>query len=220
MIVTLDPVNIKLPDTPRTPGVHLSSIIRCIAQETGILKTELLEDISLTDFRTITDTVALLRISIGLAWEQYYIPTIADVVDHPDEMQVDNILMNCDGESVTVIVTQRRKGIILHVHEIKATYKSTRTVGLFENQWMWMAQLKAYCRAKRTRHGKMHVLFLCGDYKWPIRPMLKIFDVEFTQQELDENWDLMVDYMKYRLDIELQEKLEDWYGTACDPKTA
>src|SRR4051812_36117248 len=109
MHIVVEQAPIVLPQYPRTKGVHLSSIIRAVAVETGALKLELLEDLSLiSEYREITDRVALMRISIGLAWEQYYIPVmLPDCVDHPDEMKVDGIYMNPDGESVTAFVSQK-----------------------------------------------------------------------------------------------------------------
>lgn len=208
MIVTPSTVNIKLPKSPvpRSAGIHVSNLIRGIALETGILKPEYGDDLGLTDIREITDPVACLRISIGLAWEAWYIPHILSaegVVDHPGEMCVDGIFMTHDGESLDVIITPASatpKGVIpvLRIHEIKATYKSLNTVKDIHKQFMWLAQIKAYCKGAKTRYAKLHVLFLCGDYKMPIKPQLLCWDISFTQEEIDKNWELMVDYRDQR----------------------
>lgn len=205
MRVTEIPFEIFLPSSkmPRSPGVHVSGIIRCMATESGILKNEWAEELSLLDIQTITDPVAVLRISIGLAWEQYYIPSILGpamgVIDHPGEMYVDGIYMTQDGESIDVLVIDKEvyKPII---HEVKATYKSIRTVGDLSSQWMWMAQCKAYCKGSGTNICMMHILFLCGDYKYPIKPVLKIFKIEFTDEEIEENWDILTTYMRSKLE--------------------
>lgn len=192
--------------TPRSPGVHMSGIIRCIATETGILKPEWAEEISLTDVRTITDPVAILRINIGLAWEQHYIGTLMEpygIADHPQEVEVDGIYGSPDAErvsvieSVSVIITPKRT-IKHECHEIKATYKSTKTVGDLTSQWMWLAQLKMYCKALGTRFAVLHILFLCGDYSFPIKPVREVYEIEFTQQEIDDCWNLMRDYRDNR----------------------
>lgn len=203
-------LTLKPPKTPRSVGIHVSGIIRAIATERGILKPEWAEEISLADVRTITDQTAILRISIGLAWEEHYISTHLEelgVLDHPGELQVDGVYMTHDAESLDditdVIITDRRRFEVI-VHEIKATYKSVNTVGGLTGQsnWMWIAQCLAYCKAVGTRFAKLHALFLCGDYTWPIKPKLKCWLIEFTQEEVDTNWDLLHSYMLERLAIE------------------
>jgi hypothetical protein len=207
MKATPQPVNLQdfpalwVSPTTRSRGVHVSNIIRGIALEMGILKKELADEIELVDVREITDPVAILRISIGLAWEAWYIPQILSeqqgVVKHPGEMKVDGVYMSPDGESVDVIITPGN-GHHLRIHEVKATYKSTKTVGDLSGQWMWLTQLAAYCKGARTNHARIHVLFLCGDYKFPLKPELRIWDVEFTREEIDERWSLLKDYKKFK----------------------
>lgn len=200
MTTTEIPVQLRLPEsnTPRSKGIHVSGIIRAIATQQGILKPEWAEDLSLSDVREITDPVAVLRINIGLAWEAHYIPLVGNIVDHPGEMCLDGVYMTHDGESVDVVMHSPGQ-IVLFVDEVKATYKSTKTVGDLSTQWMWMAQCKAYCKGLNTRFCRLHALFLCGDYSYPISPMLKVWQVEFTQEEIDMNWELLRDYRDYRL---------------------
>lgn len=207
MIVQEQPAPLFLPPsrTPRGQGVHLSSIIRCIATEAGILKPDIAEEVFLVDVREIKDPVAILRMSIGLAWEEWYIPTILSsegVIDHPGEVHIDGIYMNPDGESLSVIITSGQKVHKPVLHEIKATYKSTRTVGEMsgKSEWLWRTQLQAYCKALNTTEAHLHVLFLCGDYSYPIRPLLKRFKIEFTKEELDMTWKLLTDYKDYHLE--------------------
>lgn len=205
MIVTPYPVTLFLPPskTPRSNGLHVSGIIRCIAQETNILPMSQMEDLSLSDVREITDQTAVLRICIGLAWEEWYIPNILahqqGVIDHPGEMKLSGVYMTHDGESVSVIITKKGQRPTVVIHEVKATYKSTRTVGDLTSQWMWLAQMKAYCLAAKTRYARLHVLFLCGDYTFPIRPVPLCWDIEFTDQELADNWSLLLQYKDERL---------------------
>lgn len=194
---------------PRSEGVHVSSIIRNIAVETGILKgQQLIEDLSLIDasqesWWASLDPPSRIRISIGLAWEEWYIPQLPHVVDHPGEMFVDGVYMTHDGESLDVIVGDSQHLLILH--EIKATYKSTKTVGLLESQWMWVSQCRAYCKGMGATTAYLHVLFLCGDYKYPITPQLIIYKVEFTQEEIDENWDILTGYMQHKQLMEAEQ---------------
>lgn len=198
------PVSLTLPPpaNPRGQGVHVSNIIRCIATEMGILRKEWAEEVQLTDVREITDPLVILRMSIGLAWEEYYIPRILGpkgVIDHPEEMCIEGVYASPDGESVdSVIITQRSRSWERICHEVKATYKSCRDLDITK-EWMWLTQIKAYCKGMKTRFAHLHVLYICGDYTYPIRPVLKEFSIEFEQVEIDKSWELLMDYVKERL---------------------
>lgn len=213
MIVQVIPGELRLPPsrTARGEGIHVSSIIRCIATETGILKPEWCEELDLLELLPSTrerfnDPTVALKICMGLAWEEWYVPHLPEVVDHPGEMEVDGVYMNHDGEELTLFLIDEREQYHPVVVEVKTTYKSINTVGrdvnAMKTQWMWMAQVKSYCKGVGTRFARVHVLFICGDYSYPIQPVLLIYEIEFTQEEIDDNWDLMVNYKDRRLEIE------------------
>jgi hypothetical protein len=191
---------------PRSPGIHVSAVIRCLGYEAKILDPKWVDDLSLVDVSNedwwaSLSTPNKLRIAIGLAWEQWYGSTLPAVSFHPGEHQVDGIYMTPDGESVDVLWRERPTdgGLFEHAgHEFKTTYKSTKTVGNLDGQWLWLWQMRAYAKALGTRVFYMHTLFLCGDYKYPITPQFKVWRVEFTQAEIDETWDLITGYVRHR----------------------
>ena len=194
---------IPAPIVPRGEGTHVSAIIRAIAISTGVLKAEGGDEPSMADKREITDPVAILRICLGLAWEEYYLGMFLKdkVMKHPAERCVDGIHMSPDGISREWVEHANRPHpgvMITFVHEVKATYKSINTVGDLSKEWLWLTQVKAYCKGMKTTHAKLHVLFICGDYKMPIRPMIKEWTLEFTQREIDENWSMLKEYRDYR----------------------
>jgi hypothetical protein len=202
-------MDFPLPDTSagRSQGVHVSSIIRCIATEVGILKPEIAEELDLVDVRDMSKIgiVAQLRIHMGLVWEEHYLPLIPDVVKHPGESCVDGVYMTPDGESLSVVVSNRNLWGV-KVHEVKCTYKSTRTTGADgpkpldgKSNLMWMCQLKSYCKAKDTLYADLHVLHTCGDYSYPISPELIIYHCQFTKEEIEDNWTFLQDYKQYKL---------------------
>lgn len=207
MICVSHPAILKLPSSEavRSRGIHVSSIIRCIATETGILKPEWAEELSLVDVRTITDQIAITRMCMGLAWEEWYIRTqLAHVVDHPGEMRVDGIYMTHDGESLDVIITDNRPKHSLRIHEVKLTYKSTNTTQNMDadisSNFMWLAQTKAYCKGANTLLADLHALYVCGDYSYPIQPIPMVHHLEFTQQEIEDNWDLLREYRDQKIE--------------------
>lgn len=173
-----------------------------MAIDLGILKEEVIEDLGIADEQEAwwasLEDVSKLRIAMGLAWEEWYIPQIPEVIDHPGELSLDDVAMSPDGESLDVIITDRARHEV-RIHEVKATYKSIKTVGDLTTQWMWRSQIMGYCKARGTRHAALHVLFVDGDYTWPMRPKAMRWDIEFTQAELDADWELKMDYRAERM---------------------
>lgn len=208
------------PRVPRTVGVHVSNVLRLIAQENGVLKREQAEEFGLIDlsgkdgeawWATLPEDVHL-KICMGLAWEEWYIPQLEDVLDHPGEMHLEGIYLTHDGESLDTVITFGGELLALCIHEVKLTYKSLNTIGRLVTQWLWLAQTKAYCKARGALIAYIHVLAVCGDYSWPQRPQLRIFRVIFTQAEIDENWDVIIGYVNYYKQIEAEEAMKDTYS--------
>lgn len=192
------PVSLVLPPpkVERASGVHLSSVLRSVGVEAGILPSSFGVP-SLVDRREITDQQAILRMCIGLAWEEHYIANqLPNVIDHPGEISCDGIHMTPDGEEIGVVLVGARYKALEIVHEVKATSKCA-DINLDE-QWLWMAQIKGYCKGKGTRHAMLHALFLAGYHVKPYGPVLRRWLLEFTQQEIDENWELVTSYVDNR----------------------
>lgn len=217
MIITPLPVSLAYPQskTPRSPGLHLSNIIRGIAMDTGILDKLEAESLSLIevsgeDWWSTLEEPTKIRIALGLAWEQWYIPTmeIDGVVDHPEELCVDGIYMSRDGESIDVLMHEANPIYIPALIEVKATFKSVKTVSDIRSQWMWMAQIMGYCFGMDTTRAYLHCLCVVGNYKikrlsspfgkemgvYDIEPQLLKWQFDFTEFELERNWTLMRDY--------------------------
>lgn len=220
MVVTTHPIELVLPPSavPRSPGVHQSGIIRSIAMETGILKPEWEEDTSLIEPDNAAWWAGLSsdsqhRIAMGLAWEEWYIRTqIPEAIDHPGEMLVDGVYMTPDANELITLILDRRPTYALKLHEVKLTYKSIKTVGQnydpawkgytqepLTSQWLYMAQSKGYCKGAGTNLLDLHVLFVCGDYSYPIRPRAIRYSIEFDEIEIETNWSLMTEWRNHCL---------------------
>jgi hypothetical protein len=215
------PIDMTYPQSKeeRTPGIHVSNVLRLIAQENGVLKKERAEEFGLVDLQGTSGEEwwarlpldVQLKICMGLAWEEWYIPQLEDVLDHPGELCIEGIYLTPDGESLDTVITFGGELLILCIHEVKLTYKSLNTIGNLSTQWLWLAQTKAYCKAKQTLVAYLHVLAVCGDYSRPIRPVLKVFRIIFTQAEIDENWDVIRGYVEYYQNLEHEDLLRDTY---------
>jgi hypothetical protein len=214
MIVTARPFRLSQPDGDyRNPGIHLSQIIRDLA-----LRGKLLD----AKYEGKLDPDALPAcVCLGIAWEEWLSKLYPEMVFHPGERQLEGIYMNPDGIEVferTLMGTSRRT-YDLRVHEFKLTWKSSRRKGptpeaaeLAEKvrimeEWMWMTQLKAYCKESGTRWGALHVFWVNGNYMRgdsdPFsEPYYSVWDIEFTQREIDENWEMLRNHRDFMLNQE------------------
>lgn len=202
MTVVELPQRIILPaDRTRSPGLHLSGIIRGIALAMGWLNEKY-------DKQELSNKIL---IAIGLAWEEWVTKNIhREVTYHPPEVEVDGIYLTLDGFTnfdeleYSKVFTQTAPDdfAYLWVNEFKTTHKSSRGLGdpevaFRDKKWfMWMAQIKGYCRAMDTRWAQLHALFMRGDHRFgngniPL-PEYRTWAFEFTQWEIQENWEMML----------------------------
>ena len=49
-------------------------------------------------------------------------------------------------------------------------------------------QLKCYLKMEGDTEGDLMIFYLFGDYSRPVKPQLKVYTMEFEQDELDDNW--------------------------------
>lgn len=214
---------------PRSPGVHVSNLIRGLAVQSGILKIkDRLDDLQLVEVNQGVwweglDPASRLRISIGLAWEQWYLGQLSDIlVDHPGEMHLDGIYLTHDAESLDLVASECPNGsnhrYVRAVHEVKATYKSTNTVVDWTSpkNWLWKMQIMAYCKALNTTLGWAHILHLAGSYSYPIEPVGSVWRLQFTQEEIDDAWDRVTGYRDARLMHEAEIAMKDTTNATSD----
>jgi hypothetical protein len=191
-------------DAPRSPGIHLSGIIRRIAITRGLLKSfEDDEDLDVIIGRTHPDLVGensrLLLVAWGVAWEEYRARRMGPGFIHqPGEISHDGISMTPDGLEFLP------DGSIL-LHEFKATWTSARKP--LEEHPMWMWQGAGYLKALSEQYQQpltrvmFHPLFMRGDYsrtgpQWPLyRPEI----VEFEPEEIQSYWTMIVRNRDYAI---------------------
>lgn len=212
----LTPTLLEPTGLPRSVGVHVSNVIRVIGVQNGSLKPEYVESLDLVDreaegwWESLDETVKI-RMSIGMAWEQWYVQTqLPHVVHQPGEMELEGLYMTHDGEALETIITERKQQMVIALHEVKTTSKSLNTVGqepetAMKTQYLWLAQTKAYCKGLGALLAYVHVLFLCGDYSYPIKQQVRVYRITFTQAEIDDNWEVLTTYVRHYQ----QQKAED-----------
>ncbi len=161
---------------PRNKGLHVSTVLLEIGRNLG-------RDVFVQPPGTKPN---LLWAEVGFLWEDVIGHTFChyDTVFRPNEIQVDGIYMSPDGIEATNWILE----------EYKATWKSTRR--LPQENWYWMMQVKAYCYGIETLEARMRILYLNGDYAQHREPIVKAFALTFTQRELDENWQAILNQAK------------------------
>jgi hypothetical protein len=184
--------------TGRSPGRHVSEVIRDLALRGKILdKKYATEDLD----------AAPERVALGLAWEEWIHNQHPEICFHPGEIELDGISMSVDGISYPGDNERSIFGCDSAgaVHEFKLTWKSSRKP--IDEEWMWLTQLKAYCKGMtavtKQDHstGFLHVFYVNGNYSRNPedpdgRPRYKVWGLEFTKNELRENWAMITNHSR------------------------
>lgn len=181
--------DIRVDSTPRAPGAHVSEILKDIALKLGVFKPQdEEEDLDLMLLRLGKfqrgDSGRLVRIALGLAWEEWMSRQIPGLIYHPGEMTRDGVSGNPDG-------VVWHEDLALDAHEIKVTWRSSRTPVV--EWWYAVNQLRSYCRMLETLIGWLHVCHVMGDYRGS-GPQYIIYRFEFTQEELEATWRMIVNH--------------------------
>lgn len=182
------PIHLSNLGEPRTSGIHLSGVLRAIAQHTRILKhdnEDLATLIANHDPYTVGSNGLLMRLIIGYAWEDWISRRIPGLVYHPGEIILDGIIMTPDG----VHMDEDTGEYVLD--EFKATFKSAKKHVSESPMWMWQGAgyLKGLAHKYREpcTRAVYHVLHLRGDYSG-IDPMYVATEVEFEPAEIETTW--------------------------------
>lgn len=162
------------PSMSRSGGLHLSGVIRYIAQASGILGTS-----------DESEDEMPLRMALGMAWEEWAAGLWPDLSWQPGEIEMDGIIGSPDAV--------RLDGDRLEVQEFKLTWKSEERWGrdFARRNWMWITQGMGYCYILKTNYCRYHVLWVNGDYR-PPSPKYMTYLVQFDDQELRRRWDMIL----------------------------
>lgn len=140
--------------------------------------------------------------ALGFLWERILETTLGDLtVDgdparyfRPGEQSMDGVLMTPDYADFDFHGDQ---SCVLGLEEWKVAWKSVNALDDFEkNFWRWTVQMKAYCRVLETLFARLRMLFIVGDWRDDISPKCVVWEFEFTQLELEENWAMLTGHAK------------------------
>jgi len=158
----------------RTAGMHLTEIIHYLElTDRGMPEPQHWEEAAAVGFY-FEDAI---RVALRDTW---FRGTDREIII-PGELEEDGIIGTPDG--------LERDGDEDVLWEFKATWKSYKKSPP-EDIWHYMVQIKGYLYMMRATKARMAVLYLCGIYH-PPEPLLIGVELEFTVNELVDNWRML-----------------------------
>ena len=170
-------VRVDLTREEARTGLHLSSIIKSI-----------LVGLDPKRFGAGPTSDSYTKFELGFMWEDLLARRrTGQCVILQAGIEKDGIRMTPDGFDICE----------WKVLESKATWMSARdpiTAPKFRH-WIW--QVMAYCHAMDTQLAMLEVLFVNGTYSNDRGPMFKCWNLEFTIDELKENWSMIINQKRH-----------------------
>lgn len=158
------------------PHRHVSYIIRKLCLRLGHF-----EDTGSPDFT---------RMELGSAFEDALAAALAERWSraYPDrfvrtgELELDSMFGNPDLLDV----------VDWAIVEIKLTWMTSNQDPEGEKFWKYWTQGKAYAKMAGTRKVRLHVCHINGNYRDNRSPIYNIWEDEFSQRDIDNNWKMIV----------------------------
>ena len=166
------------PPIDRSTGVHLSDIITDVGRELFSTKVG--------DAETPSEETRL-QWEKGFVWEEALSHGFGDrLAQRPGEIVCDGVACSPDGVAVD------GEGELV-VEEYKCTAASSNKTP--DAVWRWRVQAAAYCYVMGCTRAVFRVFYLNGDYRGS-GPLYRVFQLDWSQQEIDENWEMLVNHAK------------------------
>ena len=170
---------------PRSPGLHMSQIYG-----------DLYQDLEPKRF-VRGGTPDINKMEAGLGLESVLEEGLKGrLAERPGEFVTDEGIIYSPDLIIFNDVTR--------LGEIKLTWLSCREVprepgnSLPQKMDKWLTQMKAYCYHLQTPYARLYAFFVNGTYKHPYTPELLAWDIEFSTQELKENWQMLMNHARHK----------------------
>ena len=203
--LTLNDLKMSQSGEQRTPGCHLSDVLRTMQQDLAP------QTYGKPGSPFLPDATTLLRFEAGFTFERVLEMAFAsrrmDVV-RIGEVEKDGIIGSPDGIYMPNSIDPPS------TDEYKWTWKSTKgtpwpcsdheyiTEGCDQcvHKWdtkhiWWQFQMMAYSHMLGLRHGRLRVLFVNGNYS-TMSPVLRGWSFEWTEEELAQFWQQLLKQAK------------------------
>jgi hypothetical protein len=166
----------------RAPGVHITDIIDDFMIDIGMKKYKSFGDMNEDELYR-----AKLRMEKGFIWEEALSIAMGTRLGaRYEDITCEEVYLNPDGSHLD-------EGVI---EEYKAT-KSSMKKFPHENL-RWMMQVKAYCRATGCRIVIFRIYYQLGDYTGAKEEDYRAHKYEFSDQEIEENWTMLMNHAKMK----------------------
>lgn len=154
----------------RSPGIHVSAIIRAMARELGRKQGNEFTAYDLDHFAVV-----------GRLWEAQLA-----VAKYPEPRYVRVGELECDGiigspDSIDTVDWA--------VQEFKCTWRSASKPP--ESEFDWMTQIKAYCHMLSMCRAVLTVFYVGGVWR-PPHPIAKEYTLLFAPGEVEDNWRMLL----------------------------
>lgn len=173
---------------PRTAGLHLTDIIRYVQDTISPYTGKGFDNPPLT-------------MEMGFIWEDALSFIEGKRLGKRlSDLQYDGIYMNPDGLGYDPL-----DGKSPVIEEYKCTWKSMKNPPTHNPRWLM--QVKGYCKPFHIRIVVMYVLYINGDYRGS-GPRGWKYRIEFTHEEIEENWKVILDHKEATLRAIKEERNE------------
>lgn len=169
-------------DTHRSNSLHLTDILRDMAEVSGLSKESGFVEEDLDHFA-----------AAGFLWESVWDRAHAEAIQKdewisPGEFTLDGITGTPDRIDLS------RPAII----EMKTRWKSARKFDSLEKEfWIELLQVKAYCWMTKIMEADLVAFFIAGNWRPPV-PEVRGVNLKFTELELEETWRQIVNHACWR----------------------
>lgn len=162
------------------PEDHISAVIRDMCVKLGHFAVEADAVEGERDY-TLMELGSAFERAVVRALAERWAESDPDRFVLPGELEEDGLLGNPDLLDATDYA----------VIEIKLTKLSSRHEPDSIKFWKYWVQLGAYCWMLKTTRGRLHVCCINGDYKESRAPRYRVYEANWTMDELRKNWRML-----------------------------
>lgn len=175
-------------NAPRTPGVHLSGVLKYLAYSPGGALADGKAQSQPCDYEEEYPTI----MACGVMWEEFAVSLYKGIEWQPGERERDGIYGTPDGISWDQEVLPKNQKHSIRIDlldEFKFTTKGIRSP---EQVWWWQRQALGFCALTGLNHVRWHVNWAHGDYKKMRWPTYTRTLVRFEDEEIEGWWKVIL----------------------------